>query len=683
MVPGFSRPLDRLRQRSRQSLTVWLGWRALAVALGVALLVGSVAAGLAGMSERGRLTDRLGQTLAVTSLAARPVLEGKDHAAAERLARSLVESGATDRVELRAADGTRLASLRHDGEEPGLVGLLLGGAIQAVQPIQDEAGNTVGTLALGMSAAGVARLGSAAVLPLLLAGLPCALLLGALLTLQVHARIVRPLREFGEALRGGRGADPAALSLPIPPNHEENELGRVVRSVSETLGDLGTAQADLYRMARRDPLTGLPNRMSMTDSLARAVTAARNHDGQLALLYLDLDRFKHVNDSLGHAAGDKLLLAVAQRLRELVGSPEGLARMGGDEFMLLLERVTDRSKVIRLAGEIVDSLSRSYSINGQPVHVSVSIGISLWPRDGTDGEQLIRSADTAMYAAKAAGAGTWRFYSREMLERSLVFLRTEASLREALEQEQLEVFYQPKLRSANGRLYGMEALLRWRRHDRYVNPAEFIPIAEDTGLIIPVGAWVLRTACAQAMRWSRLHGPLQMAVNVSARQLALPEFAETVRAALEESGLPGEQLTLEITESMLMDNIDSAIEALRNLRSLGCGISVDDFGTGYSSLSYLRQLPITQLKIDRTFIKDLPVDTAIAETVLTLAAKLNLQCVAEGVETDAQYQWLVRAGCHLLQGFFIAKPLPVREFEQQFLPGPGLRLVSARDGLGS
>lgn len=680
---ALPRLLEQVRQKTRQSLTFWLGGRALAAALLAALATGLVAASLAGMVERERLSRQLGQTLDMAGLAVRPVLEGKDHAAAERLARSLLEGGGTDRVELRAADGTRLATLRQDGELGGLAGLVLGGSIQATRTVLDDGGRVVGTLTLGLSAANVARRGSPLVLVLLLAGLPATLLLGGLLTLQVHARIVRPLRDLDQAVRDSRGAPPGAVVLPVADDQRENELGRMARSLSDAIGDLGTAQADLYRMARRDPLTGLPNRMSMTDSLARAVSAARNHDGQLALLYLDLDRFKHVNDSLGHAAGDKLLLAVAQRLRELVGSPDGVARMGGDEFMLLLERVTDRAKVIRLAGEIVDSLSRAYSINGQAVHVSVSIGISLWPRDGTDGEQLIRSADTAMYAAKAAGAGTWRFYSREMLERSLVFLRTEASLREALEQEQLEVFYQPKLRSSNGRLYGMEALLRWRRHDRYVSPTEFIPIAEDTGLIIPVGAWVLRTACAQAMRWGRLHGPLQMAVNVSARQLALPEFADTVRAALEESGLPGENLTLEITESMLMDNIESAIEALRNLRSLGCGISVDDFGTGYSSLSYLRQLPITQLKIDRTFIKDLPVDTAIAETVLTLAAKLNLQCVAEGVETEAQYQWLVRAGCHLLQGYFIAKPLPARDFEQQFLPGPGLRLVSSRDGVGA
>jgi len=515
-------------------------------------------------------------------------------------------------------------------------------------------------------------------------------LLAGAVALLLQRTVARPLAVLEAAIRdvdpdldGNVGpADRALISaadLEIDGSLADTEIDRLTRTVLDHVNGLVRSHAHLSVMVRKDPLTGLPNRICIGEAMDAAVQRARDTDLQVALLYLDLDRFKHINDSLGHAAGDKLLQLVAARLREVCPSPNAIARMGGDEFMILMERLDDRAQAIRLAEDVLAALSHPFQISGHAVHVGTSIGISIWPRDGSDSEQLMRSADTAMYAAKAAGAGTWRFFSREMRERSLVWLRTEASLREALEQEELEVFYQPKVIAGSGRLYGMEALLRWRRADRHVSPNEFIGIAEDTGLIIPIGAWVLRTACAQAVRWGRMHGPLQLAVNVSARQLRTQEFADTVRTALEETGLPAARLTLEITESMLMDDVDAALEALRGLRSIGVGIAVDDFGTGYSSLAYLRQLPITQLKIDRSFIRDVPGDTAISEMVMTLATKLNLQCVAEGVETAQQFEWLAASGCDLVQGYYISMPLPARAFEQEFLRESRLRLVVNAD----
>lgn len=520
------------------------------------------------------------------------------------------------------------------------------------------------------------------------------LLLSALLAVMLHRAVTRPLAGMEAVLRaagsaeGEAGAVPgippeSGLAISVPPALNGTEIGRLVGTFASRMDGLARSHAQLSVMVRQDHLTGLPNRICMGEQLTDAVARARVSDTQVALLFLDLDRFKHINDSLGHAAGDKLLQLVAVRLRDLCPGVNSIARMGGDEFLILLESVNDRAKVIRVAEDVLFELSRPFQISGHAVHFGTSIGISIWPRDGSDSEQLMRSADTAMYAAKSAGAGTWRFFSREMREQSLIWLRTEASLREALEQDQLEVFYQPKVMPASGKLYGMEALLRWRQGDELISPSEFIQIAEDTGLIIPIGAWVLRTACRQAMLWSRSHGRLQIAVNVSARQLRTLEFGETVRQVLEETGLPAAQLTLEITESMLMGDIEESLEALRVLRAIGVGIAVDDFGTGYSSLAYLRQLPITQLKIDRSFIKDVPNDTAISETIMTLATKLNLQCVAEGVETAQQYGWLATSGCHLVQGYYIARPLPARAFELEFLKESTLRLVVNADAPGT
>jgi len=671
--------LLRLRHRYSRSLSGWQVSRVLAATL-VSVLITTLLAGFFTVRhERARLARHLEQVAQLAALPAGPILAGTDRAGAARLATTLVKEAGVDWVQLRRPDGTILAEAGRSAGEQGVSVVLFGGKMRVTRSFPGPLDMSDGILSVGLEARTVAGHGGGLLLTVLLATLPGTLLLGLLVVRHFTVRVARPLQALEQAIDGtlGEGGGPgvAAALPPVPQEHRDNEIGRITRRLTETVDSLFRARADLHRMARRDQLTGLPNRMSMTDTLNRAVATARTENAHLALLYLDLDRFKHINDSLGHGAGDKLLIAVGQRLLELAPSPDCVARMGGDEFMLLLDRYQDQAKVIRLAEDILSTLSRAFPIGSQIVHVSASIGISLWPRDGSDAEQLIRSADTAMYGAKAAGAGSWRFFSREMLERSLIWLRTEASLREALEQDQLEVFYQPKIVAATGRLYGMEALLRWRRHDRYVSPTEFISIAEDTGLIIPIGAWVLRTACAQAARWGRLQGPLQLAVNVSARQLSLPEFPDTVRQVLEETGLPPHQLTLEITESMLMDNIEGALDTLRTLRSIGCGIAVDDFGTGYSSLAYLRQLPITQLKIDRTFIKDLPNDSAIAETVLTLAARLRLQCVAEGVETEAQYNWLVSSGCALLQGFHISQPLPARSFEQAFLPGGTLRLV--------
>ncbi|HYE51364.1 MAG TPA: EAL domain-containing protein, partial [Azospirillaceae bacterium] len=387
----------------------------------------------------------------------------------------------------------------------------------------------------------------------------------------------------------------------------------------------------------------------------------------VALLFLDLDSFKHINDSLGHGVGDLLLRGVADRLQATVRGDDTVGRLGGDEFLIVAENLPDAAEALRVAERVLQTLSRPFTLEGQQVHAGCSIGIALFPEDGADPETLLRNADVAMYAAKSSGAGTFKFFSQEMTDRAVRRLRTEASLREAVEREDFELFFQPKVEARSRRVVGVEALIRWRMGDQYVPPGEFIGLAEETGLIVPIGDWVLREACRTAAEWGRRFGPVVMAVNVSARQLSDPFFPVRVTEVLQETGLPPHLLTLEITETALMRDLESNCRPLETLRGIGVGVAIDDFGTGYSSLSYLRQLPVTIIKIDRSFVAEIPRDTAIAATVIALAEKLGLQTVAEGVETEEQLRWLAAEGCPLIQGFLISRPLPKAEIEARVL----------------
>jgi diguanylate cyclase (GGDEF)-like protein len=433
--------------------------------------------------------------------------------------------------------------------------------------------------------------------------------------------------------------------------------------------DATRAERHVHQLAYNDTLTGLPNRLLFVKQLNHAIDRCQARDGILALLFLDLDRFKYINDTLGHEAGDQLLTTMAQRLRGCVRADDCVARLGGDEFTILLDELPNPGVAASVAQNICRTVSAPLVIAGQEMVMTASIGISLYPDDGTDVSDLLRHADTAMYRAKQSGSD-FCYYESTMESALSDRLKLENDLRRALERDEITVFYQSVIDTASGRIAGVEALVRWLHPEQgIISPAEFIPIAEETGLILPLGERVLRSACFQARTWlDNGLDDLHVAVNLSARQLEQPDLREIVQRALADSGLPPSALVLEITESVLMAHAAENIDLLRDLRNLGIKLSIDDFGTGYSSLSYLKHLPANTLKIDRSFIQDIPDDedaVAIVTGILALAHSLRMNVVAEGVETVAQQETLARLKCDQLQGYLFSKPLPAEVIETQ------------------
>ncbi|MCP5221530.1 MAG: EAL domain-containing protein [Zoogloeaceae bacterium] len=436
------------------------------------------------------------------------------------------------------------------------------------------------------------------------------------------------------------------------------------------LSRLRQSEAQLAHLAHYDPLTDLPNRLLVQSRLDHALDTAQRENGRLAVLFIDLDRFKDVNDSLGHPVGDELLVAIAQRMRARLRESDTLARLGGDEFLVVLEdihRPEDAAEVAQGLIRLQDAPIRLPS--GHEVYVGVSIGISLYPNDGDSTTELIRQADAAMYQAKSQGRNTFRFYTAALTEAADQRLAMEGRLRRALQAGEFVVHYQPQFVAATGEVVGCEALVRWQDPDGgLVPPANFIPLAEDTGLIVPLGRWVLETACAQAQAWREAGvADLVMAVNLSGRQLQQRDLVSVVAEALERSALPPDRLKLELTESMIMDHGDEAIALLHSLKALGVSLSIDDFGTGYSSLAYLKRFPIDEMKIDRGFVRDTPDNASDAEIVATIVAmgrNLKLRVVAEGVETQQQLDFLIGLGCNACQGYLVSPGLSAADFER-------------------
>jgi diguanylate cyclase len=410
----------------------------------------------------------------------------------------------------------------------------------------------------------------------------------------------------------------------------------------------------------RDPLTGLPSRLLLMNRLQSAIARLERAGGQVAVLFVDLDRFKVVNDSLGHHAGDRLLLAVADRLRTVARRHELPARFGGDEFVIVCEDIADAQDAVAVAERLLRALAQPFDFDDVPAFVGGSVGIAVTSDPDASPADLVRDADAAMYRAKQSGGGRWSIFDQVIRERAVARQATEAALRNAIARDELVVHFQPELSVATGGIVGVEALVRWERPGHgMVSPADFIPIAEETGLIVPIGKWVLHQACAQAKTFD--DGRLVIRVNVSARQLAEPGLADTVKEALAASGLPPERLVLEVTESVVLEDGDRSVAALRALRDIGVGVSLDDFGTGYCSLSYLRRLPIDSLKIDRSFVRGLgheADDDSIVTSVIDLARSLGVSVVAEGVETEEQLAGLRARGCDTMQGFLFARPGP-------------------------
>lgn len=469
--------------------------------------------------------------------------------------------------------------------------------------------------------------------------------------------------------------------LTISAVRDENGRVRHYVGVVTDISRLKQTEAELARLAHYDPLTGLPNRLLAQSRLDHAIQRAEREGRRLALLFIDMDRFKTVNDSLGHQVGDQLLHAVGGRLSKAITGADTVARLGGDEFMVISEDCQSGRAAGELAARLLESLHAPFHLEGgHEVFVDASIGISLYPEDGASATDLVRCADAAMYRAKDLGRNTFHFYTPNLVDAASDRLELENRLRHALSRNEFEVHYQPLLTCDNSELVGVEALVRWQPPgEPLIHPGRFIALAEETGLIGALGDWVLETACRQVQRWRRAGfggGELRLAVNLSARQLRQPEFPDRVTRVLAETGLDPDALELEITESMLMEHGSMVIGTLHALRSLGVRVAIDDFGTGYSSLAYLRRLPLDTLKIDRSFVADIPGHddgAEIAAAIIALAHQLHLEVLAEGVESEAQLTFLRDQGCDYFQGFLVSPAIPADEFTQRFCHPPAAR----------
>ena len=446
------------------------------------------------------------------------------------------------------------------------------------------------------------------------------------------------------------------------------------------ISHLKETQSRLDYLAHHDPLTGLPNRLLFNDRLSHAISRALRDNSRFAVLYIDLDRFKTINDSLGHDVGDKVLTETASRLLKLVRHSDTVARLGGDEFVLLLENLTSEEQVPMLSDRVVEELRQPFMVNDTGLHAGCSIGITVYPDDGQDAVSLLKNADAAMYKMKELGRDGYLRYSEDLSSAVNAKLSLENALRVAVRQQEFVLHYQPIIDLEHGNIIAAEALIRWTRQDgSLVPPDQFIPVAEETRLIIPIGEWVARTALKQCSQWRDAGLALDhISINTSAAQVFHRGFAEMLIGLLDEYRLDGHSVQIELTEQVLLHDIKACQRVLMKLRERGVRVAIDDFGTGYSSLAYLKQLPIDNLKIDRSFVRDIPADAndcAIASAIISLARTLGLEAVAEGIETREQEVYLRGVGCRMAQGYRYARPLPARDFEA-LLVSPGLQQLS-------
>jgi diguanylate cyclase (GGDEF)-like protein/PAS domain S-box-containing protein len=474
-----------------------------------------------------------------------------------------------------------------------------------------------------------------------------------------------PIKSF-------KGAALGTLALyfpsPIAPEAKHDELIAIAAHLARIAIERRQAEERISFLASHDGLTGLPNRVLMDQALAKAIREADKSGRHVALAYLDLDNFKLVNDSLGHAAGDELLKIVASRLSEVIGEDGMVVRIGGDEFIIFMEVApADLQDLIGRFEALRDRLADPISLQGLQFQVSGTMGVACHPQHGRSAQELLANADAAMYRAKEAGRDQLRIFSAEMAEKTRAKLARTEELRRALRQDEFRLHYQPQRDQRTGRITGAEALVRWQHPmEGLLAPSDFIPLAEEAGLIVALGDWVLHEACRQARAWQAEGLPeILVSVNVSARQFREAEWAGEVARALADSGLSPENLELEITESLIMEDAGAAVERMRDLDALGVKLAIDDFGTGYSSLSALKRFPVSRLKIDRSFVADIPDDAddmAITAAIVSLAQKLGLDVIAEGVETEAQASFLAECGCNAIQGYLLSKPLPPEDF---------------------
>jgi len=463
-----------------------------------------------------------------------------------------------------------------------------------------------------------------------------------------------------EGLRKDGSEFPIELSLAAWQEDNQVYFSSIIRDITERKRN----EKKINQMVYRDPLTGLPNRLLLNDRLSQALELADETKQTIGIMFIDLDRFKYINDTLGHAVGDQLLIEIAKRIQSCVGKNDTVCRQGGDEFIVLIPNTT-ADEVSKIAQQIVDLFSSSVMVNEQELFVTPSIGIAMYPGDGRDIETLIKNADTAMYRVKEQGKNNFQFYTPEMNEAVTKKMKLEIGLRKALERDEFKIVYQPQIDVETGGIIGVEALLRWH-HPEWgtISPAEFIPIAEETGLILQIGEWVLHRACRQNKAWQDAgYTPLRMAVNISSRQFQQSDLVERVSRILRETELAPQYLELELTESIIQDS-KYAVAKMHMLKEMGIHLSIDDFGTGYSSLSYLKTFPIHTLKIDQSFTRNIyadPKDASLVETIIAMAHNLDLKVIAEGVETKEQLQFLQQKQCNEAQGYYFSRPISADE----------------------
>jgi diguanylate cyclase (GGDEF)-like protein len=442
----------------------------------------------------------------------------------------------------------------------------------------------------------------------------------------------------------------------------------LIATLFENITESRKSEQQIQKMAYFDTLTGLPNRALFYDRINQGIALASRDKSGLAVLFLDLDRFKNINDTLGHSVGDQLLIEVAERLNRHIRTSDTLARLGGDEFVVVINQLSDQLNATIIAKNLIESLHASFSIQGKELHITGSIGIALFPDDGNDAETLVKHADMAMYTSKETGRNTFHFFSPIMNQKALMRMENEMALRLAMEQEEFFIELQPIMCAASLTITAAEALVRWNHPTRgRIPPNDFIPLAEEMGLILPLGEWVLRTVCTMVKSWSDAGlPPIRYCVNVSSLQIEQQNFPELVHTILKESGANPAQLEIELTESCLVTNFGSSIPDIFGMRAWGIAISIDDFGTGYSSLGYIKTLPIDHIKIDRSFVSDISTnfqDQAIVEAIIAMSQKLGIKNIAEGVETAEQLQFLQEQGCDEIQGYYFHQPLSMEAFE--------------------
>jgi diguanylate cyclase (GGDEF)-like protein len=509
-----------------------------------------------------------------------------------------------------------------------------------------------------------------------------AFLLGILRSL-----LIKPIQQLSIAARE-MGHGQVLVPINVDSDDEIGDLANTFREMGENLNHY---HEQVRYVAYHDSLTGLPNRLMFKDYLTRATAEARRNFQELTILFLDLDNFKRINDTLGHQSGDNLLEAFSDRLSGCLRqtdviahsshdtSSSVMARLAGDEFIILLPRTTGSSQAQKVAKRILDSLKTPFIIDKQELHISTSIGIALYPEDGQNADDLIKNADIAMYHAKKSGRNNYQFYSRKMNEQALLKLRIESRLRHAVENNELEIHYQPQVSLATGMVTGAESLLRWRDGESGMIPPDvFIPIAEEYGLIIPISEWLIHEACRQAQEWLDMYSnPITVAINISAIHLNGRELSSLISKTLDATGYNPQLLELELTETSILNDPELAIHTLGQLQDMGLQTSLDDFGTGYSSLNYLMRLPLDKLKIDRSFIQNLDKDTrgkAIVSAIIAMAHSLDLEVIAEGIEEVSHLELLRRMRCDIAQGYYIARPMPAIEFEKML--ATSLKLIA-------